>query len=261
MTTLAIGAANGVEFIAHRGASYDAPENTVASMKLGFEQGADAGELDIHQTVDGKIVVLHDADTARVTGVTNQVAGTTAEALSRLEAGQWGKWRGKAYHEPIPELAKVLGIVPEGKRIFIEVKCGPEVLPELESVLGQSGLKEGQAVLIGFGYETMVLAKKRFPHTPVFWLVGADKDKKYPPVQELIVKTKAGGLDGLNLEKGFPIDRAFAEQVHQAGLQLYVWTVDEPEIAERLARAGVDGITTNRPRWLREAVAFRPGNS
>jgi glycerophosphoryl diester phosphodiesterase len=254
MSIWASSGAVAVEFIAHRGASHDAPENTVGAMRLGFAQGADAGELDVHLSADGRIVVIHDFDTARVAGVSNVVAQTGAEALTRLEAGQWGKWRGTPYRENIPLLETALETVPEAKRVFIEIKCGPEILPELERVLAASRLRAEQKVIIGFGWETMRQAKERFPGLRVFWLAGADKNKRYAPVGELIEKARAAKVDGLNLEKGFPIDRAFVEQVRAAGLQLYVWTVDEPEVAARLVAAGVDGITTNRPQWLRHAV-------
>ena len=68
-----------VEIIAHRGASHDAPENTLAAFKLGWEQRADADELDIHLTKDGQIVVIHDADTKRTTGVSKAVSQSTLE--------------------------------------------------------------------------------------------------------------------------------------------------------------------------------------
>lgn len=254
MSIWASSGAVAVEFIAHRGASYDAPENTVGAMRLGFAQGADAGELDVHLSADGRIVVIHDFDTARVAGVSNVVARTSAEALTRLEAGQWGKWRGTPFQERIPLLDDALETVPDGKRLFIEVKCGPEILPELERVLARSRLRAEQKVIIGFDWETVRQAKERFPNLQVFWLAGADKNKRYAPVGELIEKARGAKVDGLNLEKGFPIDRGFVEQVRAAGLKLYVWTVDEPEVAARLVAAGVNGITTNRPEWLRQAV-------
>ena len=64
---------NAVEIIAHRGASYDAPENNLASFRLGYEHKADADEMDIHLTSDGKIVVIHDFNTRRTSGMTNKV--------------------------------------------------------------------------------------------------------------------------------------------------------------------------------------------
>jgi glycerophosphoryl diester phosphodiesterase len=257
MAMLLAESASALEIIAHRGASFDAPENTVASLRLGYEQQADAGELDIYQTKDGGIVVLHDRDTGRISGVTNRPAESTLATLCQLPAGQWGKWKGSRFAEKIPSLEQMLACVPPDKRIYVEVKCGPEVLPELENVFRASRLNKNQLVIIGFGYETMRRAKARFPDLQVFWLAGADKDKKYPPVEELIAKTLAAKLDGLDLEQGFPIDSAFVNQVHRAGLKLCTWTVDDPAVARRLAAAGVDGITTNRPKWLRQQLTIQ----
>lgn len=244
-----------VEIIAHRGASYDAPENTLASMKLGYEQKADGGELDIYLTKDGKIVMMHDPTTARTGGVTNKISEKTYEELAKIDVGNWGQWKGKGFKEPIPLLDPALALIPDGKQVFIEIKCGPEILPELQRTFKRANKKPEQTVIIGFGYDTMKQAKEMFPNLKVLWLVGADKNKKYAPVEELIAKAKEAKLDGLNLAYGFPIDKAFAKKVHDAGLQLYTWTVDDAEIAKRLKEAGVDGITTNRPEWLRQQLA------
>jgi glycerophosphoryl diester phosphodiesterase len=250
---------SAVEIIGHRGASYDAPENTLASFKLGYQQKADADELDIYLTKDGKIVVMHDANTARTTGVTNKIAARTFDELRRLDAGQWGKWQGKGFSEKIPSLEEVLALVPPGKKLFIEIKCGPEVLPELGRVLQRAALKPEQTVLIGFGYETVKAAKAALPQLQVLYLAGAEKKtKKYPPVEGLIEQARAANLDGLDLESGFPIDSAFVQKVHAAGLKLYTWTVDDPEVARKESAAGVDGITTNRPGWLRQQLAVSP---
>jgi glycerophosphoryl diester phosphodiesterase len=248
-----------VEIIGHRGASFDAPENTLASFKLGYQQKADADELDIYLTKDGQVVVMHDGTTARTAGVTNKLAITSFADLRRLDVGQWGKWQGKGFSEKIPLLSEVLALIPDGRKLFIEIKCGPEVLPELGRILQRAGKKPEQTVLIGFGYDTMKEAKAAFPRLQVLWLAGANsKTKKYPPVDELIQKAKAAKLDGLDLESGFPMDSAFVKQVHDAGLKLYTWTVDDPEVARKEAAAGVEGITTNRPGWLREQLAAAP---
>ena len=77
-------------------------------------------------------------------------------------------------------------------------------------------------------------------------------------MEELIDQAKAAKLDGLDLASGFPIDSAFVQKVHAAGLKLYTWTVDDPEVARKEAAAGVEGITTNRPGWLREQLAATP---
>jgi len=246
----------GTEIVGHRGASYDAPENTLASFQLGYEQKADADELDIYLSKDGQIVVIHDPTTKRTSGVTNQVAELTLAELRALEFGNWGKWKGKGFSERIPTLDEVLEIIPAGKRLFIEIKCGPEVLPELGRVLERGGKKPEQTVIIGFGYETVRQAKAKFPKLRVLWLVSKNaRTRRYPAVEGLIQKAKAANLDGLDLESGFPINKEFVDKVHASGLKLCTWTVDDPALARREADAGVDAITTNRPGWLREELA------
>lgn len=244
-----------VEIIAHRGASHDAPENTLASFRLGWEQGADADELDVYLTKDGQAVVLHDATTKRTSNADLKVADATLAELRALDAGSWkgANWAG----EKLPTLAEALATIPDGKRMFIEIKCGPEVLPELGRVMKASGKKTEQLVLIGFAYETMRQARTLFPEAPIYWLSGSKpaKDSTEPPsVESLIEKAKAAGFNGLNLHYKFPIDAAFVQKVKAAGLSLYVWTVDDPAIARQLAAAGVAGITTDRPGFLREQL-------
>ena len=261
VTQALLGSSMGyaVEIIGHRGASYDAPENTLASFKLGYQQKADADELDIYLTKDGKIVVMHDANTARTAGVSNKLATSTFDDLRKLDAGQWGKWKGKGFSEKIPSLDEVLALIPDGRKLFIEIKCGAEVLPELGRALQRSGRKPEQTVLIGFKYETMKEAKAALPKLQCLWLAGpTGKLKKLAPLDELIQKAKAANLDGLDLESGFPIDGAFVQKVHDAGLKLYTWTVDDPEMARKEAAAGVEGITTNRPGWLRDQLTAAP---
>lgn len=257
LVSLCLGGATvqAVEIIAHRGASHDAPENTLAAFKLGWKQNADAVELDIWLTKDGRIICLHDDNTKRIAGVDKAVAAQTLAELRALDAGSWKgrEWKG----EKLPTLDEVLAIIPEGKRLVIEIKCGPEVLPELERVIQTSGKKPSQLVLIGFGYETMVQSKLRFPQVPVFYLHSYKKDKQtgqLPNLDELIRQAKAARLDGLNLHYEWPIDAAFVQKVKAAGLKLYVWTVDDDAVARKLAEAGVDGITTNRPEWLRQKL-------
>ena len=102
-----------VEIIAHRGASYDAPENTLASVRLGYEQGADGVEIDIHLTKDNRAAVLHDYDTARVSGTKLVVSNTPLADLQKLNVGAWGKWTNQPFNEKIATLEDVLDLVPE----------------------------------------------------------------------------------------------------------------------------------------------------
>jgi len=254
-------AGSATEIIAHRGASHDAPENTLASFRLGYAQLADACELDIHLSRDGCVVVLHDHDTARTAGVKLSLAGTSCAELRRLEIGQWGRWQGSAFAEKIPLLSEVLTLVPADRRLFIEIKVGSEILPELDRVLRASGVPPDRLSIITFNLDVARAAKRLLPVREVCWLHGYDQDGetgRFPEIDDLIGRTAEAGLDGLDLHWKFPIDAAFAAKVHAAGLKLYTWTVDDVAVARAQRTAGVDGITTNRPGWLREQLALLP---
>ena len=258
LVSLISPAALAVEIIAHRGASYDAPENTVAALKLGFEQGADSGELDLHLSKDGKLVVIHDPDTKRTAGVDRKVVEQTFDELRRLDVGKFEQWAGKGFSEKVPTLDECLALVPKGKKMFIEIKCKEEALPPLEEALRKSKLKPEQTVIITFHHEVAAAAKKRFPELKVYWLHSYNKDKQtgqYPDPDELIRMAKEAGVDGLNLNHNFPLDATNMRKIKAAGLGCYTWTVDDPVKAKQLAEAGVDGITTNRPAFIRQAVS------
>ena len=263
MSSLLTTRAAAVEIIAHRGASADAPENTLASMKLGYAQGADGGELDVHLSRDGKVVVIHDYDTKRVAGVDRKVVDQTFDELHKLDVGNFGKWAGRGFSEKLPSLDQVFPLVPAGRKLFIEIKCHEEVLPALEQGLRASGLKPEQTVIITFHYDVAEAAKRRFPNLQVYWLHDYPKEKdrtpeNTPDLGDLIARAKAAKLDGLNLNHNFPLDAAATRRVHDAGLRCYVWTLDDPVKAKRLASAGIDGITTNRPGALRREMAQTP---
>ncbi len=254
-TTSLMAADQPVEIIAHRGASHDAPENTVAAIKLAWQQKADGSEFDVYLTKDGKIVAIHDKDTKRTAGVSKRIAETTFDNLRLLDVG---KWKAAPFTgEKIPELSEMLATVPAGKKVFIEVKCGPEIVPELDRVLRAAKLKAEQTPVIAFDAEVIAALKKARPDLPAYWLVSlaAKKGAKPPTAAVLIAKAKSIKADGLDLSAADTLDEAFARAVKDADLKLYVWTVNDADVARRMVRIGVDGITTDRPAWLREQLA------
>jgi glycerophosphoryl diester phosphodiesterase len=244
-----------VDIIAHRGASYDAPENTLAAFRLGLEQRADALELDVHLSRDGAIVVIHDFTTRRTAGLDRPVQDQSLAELKSLDAGRWKapRWAG----EKIPALHEVLAILPEGKRLFIEIKCGAEILPEMERILKADAERLKNLALIGFSYETMKEAKARIPTVEVCWLSAFKPDPatgRKPTADELLQKAVAAGLDGLDLLHTGPLDAPSMEKARDLKQKVYVWTVDKASQARRMAALGVAGITTNRPGWMRREM-------
>ncbi len=245
-----------VEIIAHRGASYDAPENTLAAFRLAFEQKADAIELDIHLSRDGRIVVVHDFTTFRIGGSDKAIREQDLGDLKLLDVGRWKDLRW--LNERMPTLREALQTVPPGKRVYIEIKSGAEILPELERVIEASGLRPDQIVIIAFDYDTICKVKKWLPQIECAWLVSFKPDaRKLDPqavTEEIIQRAHCAGLDGLDLNYTGPITQSFIEKARRAGLKTYVWTVDDLAAAQKMIELGVDAIATNRPGWLREQI-------
>ena len=245
-----------VEIIAHRGASHTAPENTAAAIELAWQQGADAVEVDCRLTADGQIVAIHDADTSRIAGESLVVAEHTLAELQRLDVGCW---KGAAWAEQrLSTLGECLATLPDGRRFLVEVKCGIEINEELTHVLSRCGKPLTRLVVISYDLQVVQQIKRSLPEISVY-LVARFRDNPNtqaptPTAGELIDVARSAGLDGLDLSADGPIDEAFVASVRNAGLELYLWTVDDPAAARRFVELGVQGIATNRPGWLREQL-------
>jgi glycerophosphoryl diester phosphodiesterase len=240
-------------FIAHRGESYDAPENTLAAINLAWQRDADAVEIDVHLTKDERIVVIHDNNTWKLDGRFHKIKAQTLQELKRLDAG---KSKGSQWtNERIPTLQEVLVTVPPHKNLIIEIKCGSNILSQLKRIITDYKLLPHQIQLIGFDLNVIKNARKIFKENEIFWVrnmtyfeyIHSRQDK----LSEIIKKTRRANLDGLNLSANRIIDRTFVDAIKAAGLKLYIWIVNDPREAKRLMDAGIDGITTDRQQWLK----------
>jgi glycerophosphoryl diester phosphodiesterase len=246
---LVSGKNNGTfpEIIAHRGASSLAPENTLCAVELAWKLNADAVEIDLRMTSDGRIVVIHDATTERTTGVRLVVSKTTSNELRKLDAGKIKSPEFAEQH--IPFLEEVIATVPDGKKLFIEIKTGSEIYAALERTIKESG-KISQLVILCFDLSTLSDFKALMPELPAFLLSASRRSrftlKQLPHDTVLIEAAKKNNLDALNVQNT-GITEDFIRTVKASGLKLYVWTVNDPEEAGRLAKHGVDGITTDNP--------------
>ncbi len=247
-----------VEITAHRGASYLAPENTLASVNLAWQLGADSVEIDVYQSRDGRIVVVHDDTTKRTAGVDGKVVARTLAELATLDVGRWKheKWAGQR----IPTLEQVVATIPSGKRLLIEIKCGKQIVPELARVLKVAGKRPRQTAVISFDFDVVATAKAAMPRSTVLWLLKTtpkrheQTGKVLISLRQRIEQCRTAGLDGLSVSRESELNEKFVQQIHDAGLQLHVWTVNSPEEAAKLAGLGVDAITTDRPGWLRRRL-------
>lgn len=249
---------NKTIFIAHRGESHDAPENTLASINLAWQRTADAVEIDVFLTSDGKIVAIHDRNTYRLAGVDKNVEDQTLEELKKRDVGSY---KGDAWaNERIPTLEEVFATVPAGKSLVIEIKCGSEVLPILRQEIQKSGLEKKQIKLIGFDLELMTSAKQAFPSLEVCWVLKIKHFKRllswHQHLEKIIETTKQANLDGLCFSAGNYINKDFVDKLKEAGLTSYLWTVNHAGDAKKFIEAGVDGIITNCPQWIRSQLGM-----
>jgi glycerophosphoryl diester phosphodiesterase len=241
--------------VAHRGASDEAPENTLAAFRLAWERGADAIEGDFRLTRDGHIVAMHDETTERTAGgIDWRVADSP---LSQLQTLDVGAWKGEQFRgQRVPTLPQVLAIVPPGKKIFIEVKCGPELVLPLRDALRAAALTHDQLVVISFHESVIEETRRQLPDVKAMWLTGYKQDEdtgKWIPssrdVLQTLTRIGAAGLDTQG--NRHVVDAAFVAELRARQLEFHVWTIDEPAEAEYFRRLGADSITTNRPATLR----------
>ena len=238
--------------VAHRGASGDAPENTLPSFTLAWELGADAIEGDFQLTRDGHIVCIHDKDTQRVAGRKLVVEESTLADLRELDVGAY---RGNDYKGcMIPTIAEVFSTIPEQRKIYIEIKCGIEIIPALLDEIEISGLRREQIVVISFNEKVLQRIKSKAPQYKVYWLSALkwDGSGNIAPSTETILDTlDLVGADGLSSGKDV-ITESIVGSVLEKGYEYHVWTVDDIETAKRFRKWGARSITTNIPGYIRK---------
>ena len=240
--------------VAHRGASYDAPENTLPAFKLAWEQGADAIEGDFHLTKDGHIVCIHDKDTRKVGKTKLMVRDSTLAELRKLDVGLW---KGEVFKGTrIPTIAEVFSTIPSQKRIFIEIKRGPEIIPHLVKAIDQSDLKLSQIVVICFNAKVLKELKDQAPELKVSWLSSFKKEKStgnmVPSLEDILKTLEWVGAEGFSSSSAIPED--YIKPIKSRGYEWHVWTVNDLKKAGRLKELGVQSITTDRPGYLKEYI-------
>jgi glycerophosphoryl diester phosphodiesterase len=240
-----------VAIVGHRGASGDAPENTMAAFELALAQGADGIEFDVHLSRDGVPVVIHDARLNRTTSRRGRVRQHTAAALARLDAGSWFNRRFPARARArysacrIPRLAEVLRWVRAQRcQAWLEIKQ-PRLLYRgiEEKVLEQiyAAGAERFTTVISFHLSTL----RRIRRLDSSISLGMDFTRPLLAVPRA-KRVSAGTL----LPHGRFANRRWVARAHRAGLRVVVWGADDPVSMRRAMANGVDGIITSYPALL-----------
>jgi len=243
--------------IAHRGESFDAPENTLASINLAWERNAEAVEIDVHLSKDNHVIVIHDPSVKRVGGVNKKIKNLALSEIKSIDVGSWKSDKFKG--EKIPTLPDVLITIPYGKKLIIEIKSDDRILPFLKKDIEGSNLETNQIEFISFSYSSVLKIKKLLPSYKALLLADLDYTWQTrlisPSVEKLIQKVNSANLDGLDVWAGKLLTKEFAQKVKNSNLLLYVWTVDNPELVKKLIYFGIDGITTNKANWMRNQLS------
>lgn len=247
-------AAGEVMVVAHRGASKDAPENTIPAFELAWERGADAIEGDFHLTKDGKVVCIHDGNTKKVAGEKLEVSKATLAQLRKLDVGVK---KGVAFKGTvIPTIAEVFATIPEGKKIFVEIKCGVEILPALFDEVEKSKLQREQIVFISFNAAVIEAVKNRDSRFKANWLCSLKQTKEgvfKPSLEEAVGILKKAKADGMSSSKD-RVTKDYIDGLKKAGFEHHVWTVNDVKTAHRLVEMGTQSVTTDVPGLVKKAL-------
>lgn len=231
--------------IAHRGASITAPENTLAAVRQAIDDRADWVEIDVQETADGHVVVVHDSDLMRLANNPIKIWQATLAELQQIDVGT--AHDPKFAGEPVPTLAEVLQLCRDRAGVLIELKYyGHEQRLEerVVEVVEQCGMVD-QVQLMSLKAAGVRKLRKLRPD----WRCG------------LLLSAAVGNPARLDVDfiavNSRRVSRRLVLRARQVGQQVFVWTVDDPEGITRMIRIGVDGVITNRPELMREILSQR----
>jgi glycerophosphoryl diester phosphodiesterase len=244
-----IQTSDDVKIIAHRGAAGTRPENTLASVRKAIEDKADWIEIDVQETADGEVVVIHDSDFMKLSGRGLKIWDATLSDLARIDVGSWFD---PAYAaERTPTLAQVLDIARDRAKVLVELKYyGHDVDLEARTarVIEQAGMAD-QVAIMSLKYPAILKMREIRPD----WRTG------------VLAATAVGNITRLDGD-------FVAVNVHQvgprllsaakaAGKDVYAWTVNDPLEMSAMMSLGVDGIITDEPALARQVLIERASMS
>ena len=225
--------------IGHRGASVEAPENTLIAFRRALALGVDAIELDVRLTREGVPVVFHDASLRRLTGQAGRVGEKTWRELRAFRVRRT---------EPIPRLVEVLALIRARAVIQIEIKPGVAVAPVVRAV--RRARAAGSVILASFSLAALREARRLAPAIPR--MVVSVGRRPAPALARQLAATGAGGL---SLDHHAVHSAAFVRFFQARGFSVWCWTVNDRAAIRRLAACGVDAILSDNPALLKRVLA------
>jgi glycerophosphoryl diester phosphodiesterase len=214
--------------LGHRGSPARAPENTLRGFRLAAEEGADGVELDVQPAADGTPVVIHDATLDRTTDTRGEVAALGWEGISAARAGG----------EPVPRLEQAARWAAEsGAWLNVEIKAPGAEAASIAAIEAAGVL--GRTFFSSFLPDVVARVGELAPHATRFLLTELWDDDARASARRLDVR-------GVCLHHAAATPAAL-DELRGAGLDVVVWTVNEPARLAELLRAGVRAVITNHP--------------
>jgi glycerophosphoryl diester phosphodiesterase len=236
--------------IAHRGASLDAPENTLAAFELAVEFGADAIELDVKLCASGEPVVIHDRSVGRTSNGTGEVSSLPLSVLKTLDAGSW--FDAEFAGEGLPTLDDVFRRV--GREILINVELTNyqrplDGLPDAVAEVVRSRGMETRVWFSSFNPFSLRRIRRLLPEAPVGLLLTRGGE-------QAVVRRLASWItpyDAVHPEYS-ELSESYIHRLQRKGLPVYTYTVNDPAEIRRVVRIGVEGVITDDPTLARRVV-------
>ncbi|WP_426447955.1 glycerophosphodiester phosphodiesterase [Paenibacillus sp. S-38] len=234
---------------AHRGSSSSAPENTLASIRQAIADGSGYAEIDVQETSDGTVMLMHDDSLLRTTGIDKMMWNVTAAELKRASAGAWFNKRFEA--ERVPTLEEALQAAKGRIRLNIELKSsghGRRLAEETVRLLqAQNAVRD--CTVTSFDVKLLAAIKKLDPRIKTGLIVG----EKRSDLESLLSGT---AYDVISIAYTLVPD-SLVKEAAKHGKEVYVWTVNDPAVMERMLNLSVTSIITNHPEQLVRLIRAR----
>lgn len=243
-SNITIAQNNQVTIMAHRGASGIAPENTLSAIKEAINLNADYAELDVQETADGEIILLHDNGLKRTTGLDKNIWITNYDEIKFLDAGSWFSEKYKG--EPIPKFKDVIDLVRGKLKLNIELKTNgheKQLADRVVKIVKDKNVSK-ECFFTSFDY-AQIKRVKEIDSTLKVGLIF----KKMPDTTD-VFKLK---IEALSVHYSL-IDQSFILKASESDKEIFVWTVNDENEMKKFVELNVKGIITNYPDKLKKVI-------
>jgi len=231
-----------VQITAHRGSSVDAPENSISAIKTAIENGADYAEIDVQQTKDGEVILLHDSNFKRTAGIEKMPVDMNIDEIRKLDIGSWFSDEFKG--EKVVTLQEVIDFSEDKIKLNIEIKGNDRsdmLIEKVVEIINKNNFKN-KCVVTSLNYDDLLKVEKLDPNIKTGY----------------IMFVAMGNIDKLDVDfysvEESNVSEEFILKAHRIGREVHVWTINTEESMENVLELGVDNIITDYDKKLRSII-------